>query len=568
MITLTYFYSYAETFTAFHATMSGKRPSQPIERSKQVEKDDRFKHVHSDPRFAPMAKASKQVKLDKRFAGMLNDKDFEAVTAVDKFGRTVKVKGRDTSKEYIPSEELEEKVQKKSQKGEDRAQPKKGASFASKQLQSADGSESDDDDAGITTTKSKAKKQLDAKTKAKMEMMIKQRKLAQDAHEQEEEEESGSTSIGSTGDEADETIFMSDGDDDDDTEGVTSKNLIKKQKSGVHKAADESDVDDMESDEEYRENGAVKLPGTVAGQVADVVEKPTKRLAIMNMDWSIIRSVDLLTLFRSAAPPGGLVKKVSIYSSEFGRQRMEHEIKYGPQFGMMNKNKNNEESKKGNANKKSISDDEDNLLEDEEMMMMMEEDEDEDGMLMLDEDEDIEGLGGDDEEGEEGENTKPSRIGKAGGKKGGKNSGKQGDDAPYDPDAGLEVEDADEMEVDRVDKVDMDALRNYELDKLKYYFAVAECDSPETAFHLYNELDGVEYERSANVMDLRFIPDHHVFKREHIRDTASRVPSNYTAPQFTTNALQLSNVKCTWDQEDPRRAKLLRHQHFTKVIED
>jgi hypothetical protein len=54
---------------------------------------------------------------------------------------------------------------------------------------------------------------------------------------------------------------------------------------------------------------------------------------------------------------------------------------------------------------------------------------------------------------------------------------------------------------------DVVALRAYELSKLRYYFAVAECDSVETADALYQQLDGVEFGHSSMVFDLRFVPD-------------------------------------------------------------
>lgn len=48
------------------------------------------------------------------------------------------------------------------------------------------------------------------------------------------------------------------------------------------------------------------------------------------MDWDRIRAVDLLMLANSFKPPRGVVQRVSIYPSEFGKERLAVEAVEGP----------------------------------------------------------------------------------------------------------------------------------------------------------------------------------------------------------------------------------------------
>ena len=68
-----------------------------------------------------------------------------------------------------------------------------------------------------------------------------------------------------------------------------------------------------------------------------------------------------------------------------------------------------------------------------------------------------------------------------------------------------------------------------QLEKLDYYYAVVECDSPATAGEIYKACDGLEFERSSNVLDLSFIPD----------DVTFDLPPREVQPPSTLNPLPM-----------------------------
>ncbi|KAF5021338.1 hypothetical protein F66182_6623 [Fusarium sp. NRRL 66182] len=138
-----------------------------------------------------------------------------------------------------------------------------------------------------------------------------------------------------------------DGEEKDDIE-VDDEEIVQRELRKAHETYDpargggfsssesdsESESEDSESDEE--EGGAqADTEGDMqrfqdeqneveAGEV-------TNRIAIVNLDWDHVKSTDLMALFASFLPgTGGKIEKVSVYPSEFGKERMQQEEVEGP----------------------------------------------------------------------------------------------------------------------------------------------------------------------------------------------------------------------------------------------
>ena len=58
------------------------------------------------------------------------------------------------------------------------------------------------------------------------------------------------------------------------------------------------------------------------------------------------------------------------------------------------------------------------------------------------------------------------------------------------------------------------------------------------------------------------------FAERQVRDCATEVPADYAPPDFTTAALQHTNVKLTWDADDDTRKKALRKKMTEDSIRD
>eukprot|EP01105_Mastigella_eilhardi_P022718 TRINITY_DN5639_c0_g1_i2.p1 TRINITY_DN5639_c0_g1~~TRINITY_DN5639_c0_g1_i2.p1 ORF type:complete len:684 (-),score=272.74 TRINITY_DN5639_c0_g1_i2:73-2124(-) len=135
-----------------------------------------------------------------------------------------------------------------------------------------------------------------------------------------------------------------------------------------------------------------------------------------------------------------------------------------------------------------------------------------------------------------------------------------------------EEEEAEENEEGTGDKDDeaigfnVEKLRQYELSKLKYFYALVECDSVRTADTLFDECDGVEFEKSAVTLDMRFVPDSQTFTNEP-RDWATSVPPDYKPPRVYFKAAQETKLQLSWDETPPERQQFLHTNWATRFKE-
>ncbi|KAL2121144.1 hypothetical protein VTJ04DRAFT_5171 [Mycothermus thermophilus] len=105
------------------------------------------------------------------------------------------------------------------------------------------------------------------------------------------------------------------------------------------------DESDSEEEQEPEDEVEESRPGIRLKREKEEIEvgEITNRFAVVNIDWDHIKSVDLLALFSSFVPSGGRIEKVSIYPSEFGKERMRREETEGPPPEIFKKKKDSDD---------------------------------------------------------------------------------------------------------------------------------------------------------------------------------------------------------------------------------
>ncbi|XP_043912127.1 ESF1 homolog [Protopterus annectens] len=512
----------------------------------ELENDQRFSKVTKDPRFWEMPEKEHKIKIDKRFQSMFHDKKFKLKYTVDKRGRPVNrstredlkhfyditdsssVDDSDNEKEMPDVKEEAKKTGKKKLKvktvndaedlsnsivGKPDKAVKKPIKGTVPNLKKSTTKENDvdvtlagrkgdlkkeqlvDDESDV---ENKCKKQLQKGKKKKKGLSSQQLSLLEKQHFQKiktinttakaakaqsellEDDTSSETSDeddhGNRESEAETSnCIISEKESDEEAEGEEEKEEgseeeseqsdesdedsesgpdLARGKGNIESSSDEDDENDIEQllhpeDPEMIEHAWGELDNDAPR--GDMV---TRRLAVCNLNWDRMKAKDLLALFNSFKPKGGVIFSVKIYPSEYGKERLKAEECQGPV----------------------------------EILSVPE---------------------------NSTEDTEEERVYK-------------------------------------------EKIRDYQFKRLKYFYAVVECDSEETANKIYEECDGLEYESSCCFIDLRFIPDDVTFD-EKPKDVVTDVDLSSYAPKLFTSAVAsgTSKVELTWDETDYDRVTSL-----------
>jgi len=120
----------------------------------------------------------------------------------------------------------------------------------------------------------------------------------------------------------------------------------------------------------------------------------------------------------------------------------------------------------------------------------------------------------------------------------------------------------DVMEQARVDALNKREIRKHEKAVLGWNYGYVECDSKETAHTLYKQMDGINFQATGDLFDLRFMDDDFEPPAdEPVRDEATEVPADYEPPlrgEFVAGTHTVPVL--TFDHEDLKRKAVLTHR--------
>ncbi|XP_036605298.1 ESF1 homolog [Trichosurus vulpecula] len=483
--------------------------------------DERFHQITKDPRFWEMPEKDRKIKIDKRFRAMFHDKKFKLKYTVDKRGRPINHSSTEDLKRYYDLSDSDsdlsdkdsdasnkKKTKKKNQttkKGDSKklldmeksntVKPKGDFGHAKetddyeniwktqhssriKKVHAQNNLQKDEKESANKDIKNQKDARFDADTSSRGKLKISEldnNKIVKSSKvkfpKEKEKCDSDNSDIYLDINESDEDKLEEDTEDDEQSEDRSTGDNEEiseyeddddESDSGPDLARGKGNIETSSEDEEddmtefFPKESSFEHAWRELDKDAPRADEITRRLAVCNMDWDRLKAKDLLALFNSFKPKGGVIFSVKIYPSEFGKERMKEELVQGPK----------------------------------ELQSIPE-------------------------------------------------------DAP------------------EKDWTSREKLRDYQFKRLKYFYAVVDCDSPETASKIYEDCDGLEFESSCSFVDLRFIPDDITFDEEP-KDIALEVDiTTYKPKYFTSAAMGTSTVEITWDETDHERIKTL-NRNFKK----
>lgn len=117
-----------------------------------------------------------------------------------------------------------------------------------------------------------------------------------------------------------------------DSEGGVEK-AVKRDPARDGGFSDSESSEEESSSEEEESADEAALAAETAGQEQQEeipLGEVTTRIAAVNLDWDHIRASDIMAVAQSFIPTSGRIERVSVYPSEFGRERLEREELEGP----------------------------------------------------------------------------------------------------------------------------------------------------------------------------------------------------------------------------------------------
>ena len=164
---------------------------------------------------------------------------------------------------------------------------------------------------------------------------------------------------------------IADEDEDEDVLGdeVDGDEEVERELERVNAEDEESmsSSDDSSSDEDLEEEEEEVFGLLNEEEGPDGIPKGevSSRIAVVNLDWDNIRAADLMAVFSSFVPSSGRIHKISIYPSQFGKERMEREEMEGPPKEIFGQNNGIGPSEQDISGSTEEDDEEDDADEDE-----------------------------------------------------------------------------------------------------------------------------------------------------------------------------------------------------------